>query len=152
MKMPRSKSKLEKTDEENIEITIEDIKPKHVGPQIQHARTKIKEAPVNTVLVALNEIKTIDGVIGYILRNTRSASIDLNDPTKIIDYAVLSSSAMETGDGLSQTFDLGEIRQVLVEGKNAKLLSVTIGENNISVFMDKNVDHNQIYKTLCRVA
>jgi len=40
----------------------------------------------------LEEIKTYDGVVGYILRNSTSAAIDLKDPTKIIDYAILSSS------------------------------------------------------------
>jgi len=147
--MPKPKSKLEKIDRENIEITLEDIKPKEPG--IQPTR-KVKEPSQSAIHTALNEIKTKEGVIGYILRNTRSASIDLNDPTKIIDYAVLSSSAMDTGDELSQTFNLGEIKHILVEGRNAKLLAVTIGENNIAIFMDKNVDHNQIYKTLNRTA
>ena len=42
----------------------------------------------------INKIKTKEGMIGYILRNANSASIDLKDPTRIIDYAVLSSSKL----------------------------------------------------------
>ncbi|MBX5326160.1 MAG: hypothetical protein ACQXXH_04335 [Candidatus Bathyarchaeia archaeon] len=145
--MPKTKSKLEKINQENIEIGLDEIKPKEPHPQTQ-LKTRVKEPPAPTINTMLSELKSKEGIIGYILRNTRSASIDLNDPTKIIDYAVLSSSAIDTGDELSRTFDLGEIKHVIVEGKTAKLLSVTIGENNISVFMDKNVDHNQIYKTL----
>jgi len=147
--MPRSKSKLEKVTPEEVEIDLEDVKE----PQSQITmRSKTKEVTPNSIRTVLDEMKAKENIVGYILRNTKSASIDLNDPTKIIDYAVLSSSAMDMGDELSQTFDLGEIRHMLVEGKDVKLLFVTIGESNVSVFMEKNVDHNHIYKTLSHIA
>ena len=40
----------------------------------------------------IDRIKSQDGVIGYILRNSKSASIDLKDPAKIIDYATVKGS------------------------------------------------------------
>lgn len=96
----------------------------------------------------IEKIKTREGVRGYILRNMSSASIDLNDPTKVIDYAVLSSSAIEASEELSKNFDLGDTKYVLVEGDNTKVLSFTLDENRVSIFMEKNVDHNGIYKEL----
>jgi len=96
----------------------------------------------------IDRIKTQDGVIGYILRNSKSASIDLKDPTKIIDYATLSSSAFEASEELSETFDLGDIKHTFVEGNIVKFLSLTDGENKVSVFMDKKVNHKRIYKDL----
>jgi predicted regulator of Ras-like GTPase activity (Roadblock/LC7/MglB family) len=96
----------------------------------------------------VEKTKERDGVIGYILRNVDSASIDLKDPTKVIDYAVLSSSAWEACDELSETFSLGEVKHVIVEGNSAKLLSFTIEDNKISIFMEKKVDHKRIYKDL----
>ena len=153
MPKTQTKSKLEKINTENMEINLEDLKAKENKLQATLMKSKIKEvASLEKIRTALDEMKTKDGIVGYILRNTKSASIDLNDPTKIIDYAVLSSSARETGKELSQTFDLGEIKHVLVAGKNVKLLSLTIGENDISIFMEKTVDHNEIYKTLCNIA
>ena len=92
----------------------------------------------------LDEIKTYEGVIGYILRNTTSAAIDLRDPTKIVDYAVLSSSALDALKSLTELFDLGNPQSIVVEGKNAKMLSVTIQENRISIFMEKNADCERI--------
>ena len=97
---------------------------------------------------SLKDIKTREGVIGYILRTPESASIDMKDPTKIIDYAVLSSTALEAGEDLSKTFELGEIRDVLLEGKDAKILSLIVEDQRLSVFMEKNVDHEKIYKDL----
>jgi predicted regulator of Ras-like GTPase activity (Roadblock/LC7/MglB family) len=59
---------------------------------------------------SLEDIKTREGIIGYILRTSDAASIDVKDPTKIIDYAVLSSTALEVGEELSETFELGSRR------------------------------------------
>lgn len=96
----------------------------------------------------IEELKQKEGVIGYILRNAKSASIDLKDPTKVIDYAVLSSSAFEASEKLRNTFTLGDIKHVVIEGNSVKLLSFIVGENKVSVFMEKNVDHKNLYKDL----
>jgi predicted regulator of Ras-like GTPase activity (Roadblock/LC7/MglB family) len=96
----------------------------------------------------IEKIKAEEGVIGYILRNTKSASIDLKDPTKIIDFAMLSSSAMEASEELSNTFKLGDVKHILIEGNNVKLLSFSVEDNMVSIFMEKNVDHNRVYKNL----
>ena len=96
----------------------------------------------------LEKIKALEGVIGYILRGSTSASVDLKDSTKIIEYAALSSTALEAGEEISKTFDLGEIDTIILEGKDAKILSLTIGDHRLSIFMDKNIDHNAICKEL----
>jgi predicted regulator of Ras-like GTPase activity (Roadblock/LC7/MglB family) len=104
---------------------------------------------VNDLKARLEELKNRDGVIGYILRNTTSASIDLKDPAKIIDFAVLSSSAIDASKELSEIFDLGNVNSTVVEGRNVKMLSLTIDENRISIFMEKNVDCEALRNTLC---
>jgi len=103
---------------------------------------------VNNLRANLEEVKTYDGVIGYILRNSTSAAIDLKDPTKIIDYAILSSSALDASEELSRLFDLGEVKDIVVEGKDVKVLSLTINENKISIFLEKNADCEKILRKL----
>jgi predicted regulator of Ras-like GTPase activity (Roadblock/LC7/MglB family) len=105
-------------------------------------------ASVDDLRASLEEVKTYDGVIGYILRNSTSAAIDLKDPTKIIDYAIISSSALDAGEELSKFFDLGEVKDMLVEGRNIKMLSMTFGENKVSVFMEKDADCEKILRKL----
>jgi len=97
---------------------------------------------------SLEEIKTYEGVIGYILRNSTSAAIDLKDPTKIIDYAILSSSALDASEELSELFNLGKVKEIVIEGKGIKVLSFAVGENKVSVFMEKNADYEKILKKL----
>ena len=106
------------------------------------------ETSTNDLRARLDEIKAYDGVIGYILRNSTSAAIDLKDPTKIIDYAILSSSALDASQEMSELFNLGDVKDIIVEGKDVKVLSLTVDENKISVFMEKNADCSKILKKL----
>ncbi|MEM2281546.1 MAG: hypothetical protein QXZ68_06125 [Candidatus Bathyarchaeia archaeon] len=104
--------------------------------------------PADQLKAILEELKGYEGVIGYILRNSTSATIDLKDPLKLIEYAILSSSALDAGEELSKLFNLGEAKNILVDGKDAKVLSLMVGENKISVFMEKNADLENVLKKL----
>jgi predicted regulator of Ras-like GTPase activity (Roadblock/LC7/MglB family) len=103
---------------------------------------------VNNLRANLDEIKAYDGVVGYILRNSTSAAIELKDPTKLIDYAIISSSALDASEELSKLFDLGEVKDIIVEGKGVKVLSLTVGENRISIFLEKDADCEKILRKL----
>jgi predicted regulator of Ras-like GTPase activity (Roadblock/LC7/MglB family) len=108
----------------------------------------VEEPHDNNLRANLEEIKTYDGVIGYILRNSTSAAIDLKDPTKLIDYAILSSSALDASEALSEDFNLGDVKSIIVDGKNVKVLSLTVSENRISVFMDKEANCEKVLRKL----
>ena len=96
----------------------------------------------------LQSIKGREGIIGYILRGPNSASIDLKDPTKIVDYAILSTTAFETGQDLSAMFEIGEVDSIITEGEETKILSRVVNNHRLSIFMEKNVDHNKLCKDL----
>jgi predicted regulator of Ras-like GTPase activity (Roadblock/LC7/MglB family) len=108
----------------------------------------VEESHVNNLRTNLEEIKTYDGVIGYILRNSTSAAIDLKDPTKLIDYAILSSSALDASEALSEDFNLGDVKSIIVDGKDVKVLSLTVSDNRISVFMDKEANCEKVLRKL----
>jgi predicted regulator of Ras-like GTPase activity (Roadblock/LC7/MglB family) len=95
---------------------------------------------------SLAEIRKRDGVVGYILRNTSSATIDLKEPEKIVEYAILSSQVLDSSREISDLFDLGDVKSILIESKEIKALCMVIGENKISIFMEKNADHADILK------
>jgi len=110
-------------------------------------RIEVK-AQLADLRAVLERIKARDGVVGYILRAETSASVDIKDPSKIIDYAVLSASTLESVEGLMEAFGLGKVCSVIVLGKDLKVLLLTVGEHRVSVFMEKNVDHDLICKEL----
>lgn len=96
----------------------------------------------------LEEIKTYDGVVGYIIKNTTSATVDLKDPSSIVDYATLSSTAFEATEELSEIFAMGNFQGVIVNGKNLRMLSLIVNGNRISVFMQNSADAEKILRKI----
>ena len=96
----------------------------------------------------LAEIRNNNGVIGYILRSTTSATIDLKEPEKIVEYAIFSSQALDSSREISDLFELGDVKSVLIEGKESKALCMNIEGNKISIFMEKNADDADILKKI----
>ena len=96
----------------------------------------------------LQEIKDQEGIIGYILRGTKSASIDLKDPTKIIDYAVLSSTTFDASTNMTEALQMGKPQKIVIESEETKLLSINVNNHRLSILMEKTVNHNNLYKNL----
>jgi predicted regulator of Ras-like GTPase activity (Roadblock/LC7/MglB family) len=101
-----------------------------------------------SISASLAEISKLKGVLGYILRSNTSAILDFSEPEKITENAILSSQIHDSCQEIGKQFNLGEMESVLVEGKNVKVLCMSIGENNISVFMEKNATHSGIIKRI----
>ena len=128
--MPRKKSSKKKTKISEVSSLAE------------------KDEETEMLKTKLESIKNMPEVIGYILRNSRSATIDAKDPTKIIDYAMLSAATIEAAEKLVGVFQLGEAEKIVLEGNAAKLLSLSIGGNSISVFMEKSAKEDKIFRNL----
>jgi predicted regulator of Ras-like GTPase activity (Roadblock/LC7/MglB family) len=111
------------------------------------AAPAVEEDQVFTSLrTNLAEINKCKGVTGYILRNATSATIDLKEPSKLMEYASLSSQALDSSREISELFDLGDIENILIEGKGVKVLCMAIGENKVNIFMEKDADHADILR------
>lgn len=129
--------------------------PKKKGMQLEDEEEQVDWAPklsqpvtLANVRVILDRIKAKEGVIGYIVRGPTSASVDIKDPSKIIDYAALSAEAVDAGDCLSETFDLGSVCNIVLEGRGIKMLLLRKGEQELTVFMEKSVNHSDILNEL----
>ena len=96
----------------------------------------------------LRKIKDQQGIIGYIFRGSKSASIDLNDPRRIMDYANLSSTTFDESRHMTEILELGEVESITLENEKTKLLSMNVYNHCLSIFMEKSVDHNKIHKNL----
>jgi len=102
----------------------------------------------STLRANLEEIRDYDGIVGYILKNTNSASIDLKDPAKITDYAILSSTTFDSTEELSKLFNLEGIEDIIISGKNLKMISLTIEKNRISIFLENSSDADRVLKKI----
>ena len=115
---------------------------------VKNSETDDTGNDVENMQEKLQEIKNQEGIIGYILRSKKSASINVKDPTKIIDYAILSSAVFDVSQNMTEALQMGEVDTIVVESEETKLLSMNINNHRISIFMEKSVDHNKIYKNL----
>jgi hypothetical protein len=95
----------------------------------------------------LTEINKIQGVKGYILRNSTTAVIDLQNTEKLVAYALLLSETVDCIQNISDLFSLRTTNAV-VEGKEIKMLCMIMGENKLSVFVEKNVDPKDIFRRI----
>jgi predicted regulator of Ras-like GTPase activity (Roadblock/LC7/MglB family) len=109
----------------------------------------VDEEPIFEELrMKLAAINKIEGITGYILRDTSDAVIDLKDQAMLVDYAILSSQAYDFGQEISELFNLGNVENIVVEGKDVKVVCVNINENKVSIFMEKTTDHTNVLKQI----
>ncbi|HKZ94234.1 MAG TPA: hypothetical protein VJ249_06620 [Candidatus Bathyarchaeia archaeon] len=130
------------TKRKTVQIEEEEEEQVDWAPKID------EQISVSNLRASLDRVKSREGIIGYIIRGPTSASVDVKDPSKIIDYAALSAEAMESSEYVSEALDLGKVACVVLEGRNAKILLFKKGEQELTVFMEKSVDHNAIFKEL----
>ena len=109
--------------------------------ETEFSQVETEDPDYSNLLGAAQEIRKRTDVFGYILRGDSQATVDLGDPAKIIEYAMLSSQAFECSEALALTFKLGITENVIVEGKDFKVLCIDHGQNKISIFMQKETDH-----------
>jgi predicted regulator of Ras-like GTPase activity (Roadblock/LC7/MglB family) len=74
--------------------------------------------------------------------------LDLDELDKISQYAALAYQLNESGLEIAKQLNFAEVESVLVEGGNQKVLFMRIGENKVSVFMEKNANHSSIIKRI----
>ncbi len=110
--------------------------------------TESKTDQKDLLLKKIQEFNNKEGILGYILRSEKSASIDLKDPTKIIEYAMLSSQVQEVGNNMQEKMDLGDLENIVLESNDKKLLYKNINNQQVTIFMEKSTDHNKLCKNL----
>jgi predicted regulator of Ras-like GTPase activity (Roadblock/LC7/MglB family) len=132
--------KKKRSFQENSTTVIVDDDELSTAPEENEAYTDLSNK--------LAEIRKDKDIIGYILRSTTSATIDLKDPEKIVEYAIFSSQVLDSSQEIADLYELDDVKSVLVEGKETKALCMDINGNKISIFMEKNSDHDDILKRI----
>jgi hypothetical protein len=95
----------------------------------------------------LMQINKIPGIKGYILKNQTTAVIDLQTPNTLTENALLLSETIEACQEFSKLFHLAATKSV-IEGPDTKMICMIVGENKLGIFMEKNVDHTDIFRQI----
>jgi predicted regulator of Ras-like GTPase activity (Roadblock/LC7/MglB family) len=127
------------------EATVEEesiIMGTEVAPEIDTSDGETEEYEV--LLEAVQKLRKSKDIEGYLLKSETKATVDLNDSTKIIEYAMFASQAFESAETLSSSLNIGNIETVLIEGENFKTLCINQGQNKLGIFMKKSTDDEDI--------
>ena len=92
----------------------------------------------------LQEIRKMEGVLGYIVKDDSTATVDLAEPERKVEFALLSSQTLESAVEMQEIFSVGDIGDVVASCGDLKVLCFTVDDCIVSVFMDKTVDHNEV--------
>ncbi len=128
--------------EEEESVAVIDVS----DAQVDAEQVNSEENDYTSLVELAQETKKRPDIVGYILKSEEKATVDLDEPEKMIEYAMLSSQAFESAQSLTDEFELGQTESIVIEGKTLKALCIDLGQNKISIFMKRNVDHASILK------
>lgn len=129
-------------DMNEASIIYEDFSENQIAAEITASTTQSNS--FENLANLLDDICNPDEMMGYILKNDTAAKINLKDSSKVVDFAMLSSQAFDSAMDLSSCFNVGNINNIVIDASDIKVLCVNVNENAISIFMEKNADHNTI--------
>ncbi len=132
---PKKQKRQETTNTQNTPIVI-DANPDpslNLSPELKRC---------------LKEVNQMEGVLGYILKNDSTATINLKDSQKTVEYALLTSQAFDAIKEFSNLFSLGKLESATIECATLKVVLVKIGEYTLNVFMGKTVEPQKVLALL----
>jgi hypothetical protein len=137
-------SKQKRTREETIAevaAVILDSAPKESAAKEEAPQTpKLQET--------LADIRKIHGVTGYIIKDQSTVVFDVEDNLMLVEYAMLASETFDAYTELEAMYHMGTMENTLIECADVKLLCAIIGENMVSVFLEKDADPQGILQRL----
>ena len=68
----------------------------------------------------LTEILKTQEIIGYILRSKTLATVNLAEPDKIVDYALLTAQTIDHANTMTELFNVGKVESLLLESEKVK--------------------------------
>ena len=110
-----------------------------------------KEPKPKTISERVAELAKMPGIMGYIFRNETGATIDINETSKIIDYAMLSTELISCIEVVEQQFEAGSVECVVAKGKDAKVLCLSNDIYKITLFINNSTEHEEIRTKLRQI-
>lgn len=101
----------------------------------------------NKLLLILAEIQK-NNKIRFILRNSTQAFADLNKSTELTQLALLATQLFNSSEKLLSVCDQKVMKSAVLETSRMRILCLSISGNQLSIFMEKNVDSQRIIERL----
>jgi hypothetical protein len=108
------------------------------------------ERDFDTLNLIVGEVQKVHKIKGFILKNSARAMYNLDDSGDIFELALLSSEIFETSSQLFEATAAGPLNSVVLKGDLFSVLCLCVGENQLSIFLDRSVDCNVVLDMMVR--
>lgn len=92
----------------------------------------------------LKEIREKNEILGFILKGSAYAAIDLDHNEDLAKFAILVSQLANFSKQVLNLHEEAFVRSVVLEGKELKVLCLNIRGNEIGIMMKKSNDDKEI--------
>ena len=92
----------------------------------------------------LKEIREKNEILGFILKGSAYAAIDLDSNEDLAKFAILVSQLANFSKQVLNLHEENSVRSVVLEGKELKVLCLNIRGNEIGITMKKSKDDREI--------
>jgi hypothetical protein len=100
------------------------------------------------LLPILAEIRKKNKLIGFTLKNSTRAMIDLDKKEDLTQLSLLANQLFDSSAKLLNACKQGSMKSAVLEGSKMRVLCLSVSGNQISVFMEKTVDYDRIVEKL----
>jgi predicted regulator of Ras-like GTPase activity (Roadblock/LC7/MglB family) len=96
----------------------------------------------------LAEIRKNNEILGFILKNSAQAVVDINNAEELADLALLASQLFDSSEKLIDLFHAGTMKTVVLEGAKIKMICLCVGENQLGLIMEKGSNPRGVLKRI----
>jgi hypothetical protein len=98
----------------------------------------------------LVEIRKNPNLIGFTMKNSTQAIVDVNKPEELAQLSLLASQLFESSRKLLTACNQRSMKRAVLEGSKMRILCLSIDGNQLSIFMEKTLDCDRIVEQLAR--
>lgn len=108
------------------------------------------ERDFDALKLIISEVQKVHKIKAFILKNSARAMFSVADSGDIFDLALLSSEIFDSSAQLFEVTAAGPLNSVVLKGELLSVLCLCVGENQLSIFLDRSVDCGLVLDMMVR--
>jgi hypothetical protein len=108
------------------------------------------ERDFDALTLIIAEVQKVHKIEGFILKNSARALFNICDSGDVFELALLSSEIFDSSAQLFEAAAAGPLNSVVLKGDLRSVLCLCVGENQLSIFLDKSVDCDLVLDMMVR--